>query len=255
MRFSNDGADWGSWMTFVPTATWNLAPLNGLKTVYAQFKGHAGGISAPISDDIFLFVNGDFSQPNLASWDQDPGSLLSVSGATEPGNPSNPVGLLGNPTYACNYVPVGYGSISQHLVMPTVAAGKQLVLKFNYHIYTSDRNVGLQDNLDRFDVFLDNKRVFSDMNQDKNKGPQPYPPPTPSVCTVYDLGSREAVIPVTGNPGSNINVVFRLYNLPDPYYNTYVYLDNVQLELQGRSSNLSDENPSPPDTPGEHTGR
>jgi hypothetical protein len=256
MRFSNDGAEWGNWVSFAPTATWNLDPSNGLKKVYAQFVGHAGGVSAVISDDILLFKNGDFTQPNLASWNRYPGSVLNVSTAAEPGNPSNPTGLLGSPAYKCNNVPIGFGSLAQDLIMPDIAADQQLALRINYHIYTSDRNFGLLLTLDRFDVLLDNTRVFSDMNQDTNKPPNPpYPPPPPPVCTVYDLGSREATILITGNSGSQINVVLSLYNLPDAYYNTYVYVDNVRLELQGRSSKLSDPVPSPPDAPGGRTGR
>jgi hypothetical protein len=162
--------------------------------------------------------------------------------------------LLGSPAYACNNVPVGYAGLFQSVIMPNVAAGQQLVLRFNEHIYTSDRNIGLQSNLDRFEVLWNSKRVYADMNQDKDKPPQPsYPPP--AVCTVYDLGSRDIAVPVTGNPGDTINVVFRIYNQPDAYYNTYVYLDNVRLELEGRSDALSNEAPSLPETPGGYTGR
>jgi hypothetical protein len=257
MRFSNDGAAWGNWVTFAPTATWNLDPSNGLKTVHAQFVGHEGGVSAAIWDDILLFKNGDFSQPNLASWNRDPGSVLNVSTAAEPGNPSNPTGLLGSPAYACNNVPVGSGSLAQDLIMPDVRSDQQLALRFNYHIYTSDLNLGLSKYFDRFDVLLDNNLVFSDMNHDINKPPNPYQKgvPPPPVCTVYNLDVREAVIPVTGDPGSHINVKLILYNRPDPYYNTYVYVDNVRLEFQGRPNKLSDEILSLPDAPDGRTGR
>ena len=97
MRFSNDGVNWDNWVTFTPTATWKLDPHNGLKTVYAQFAGHWGGVSAPISDDILLFMNGDFTQPDLASWNQDPLNLLSVSSATEPGSSDQPGWTIGQP--------------------------------------------------------------------------------------------------------------------------------------------------------------
>ena len=215
MRFSNDGVNWGSWVSFAPTATWNLASGNGLKTVYAQFRGHAGGISAVVSDKILLFQNGDFTQPDLASWNRDPGNALAVSGANEPGSPYNPAGLLGSPTYACNDVPIGYGSIAQNFTMPAVPAGQRLVLKLRYHIYTSDRNGGLLGNLDRFDVLLNGSVVYSDMNQDPAKPPHPDPPQ--AVCTVYDLAAKEVALPVTGSPGSLVNVDLRVYNLPDRY--------------------------------------
>jgi len=141
--------------------------------------------------------------------------------------------------------------------MPDLKSDQQLALRFNYHIYTSDLNLGLSKDFDRFDVLLDNNPVFYDMNHDINKPPNPYQKgvPPPPVCTVYDLGSSEAVIPVTGNSGSHINVIFRLYNRPDPYYNTYVYVDNVRLEFQGRPNTLNNEMPLLPDAPGGRTGR
>ena len=80
-------------------------------------------------------------------------------------------------------------------------------------------------------------------------------PAPPAACTVYDLGRRDVIVPVTGNPGDTISVVFRAYNQPDSYYNTYVYLDNVRLEFQGRSKNQSDGAPALPETPAGHTGR
>jgi hypothetical protein len=129
--------------------------------------------------------------------------------------------------------------------MPSVPAGKQLVLKFNYHIYTSDRNMQLIDGFDRFDVLLGSYR-FSDMNQSISQ--------EPSCSTVYNLVRPEAVIPVTGSSGSIQNVTFSLLNLPDHLYNTYVYLDNVRLEFQNISS-YSGEMTAPPNTPDGRTGR
>ena len=219
MHFSNDGTHWSDWLTFAPTTTWKLAANNGLATVYAQFKGHKGGISAVTSDDIFLFKNGDFSQPNLVDWTQDPNSRLSVSRSTDPVRPGNPAGLLGSPAYGCNSVPIGYASLSQPFIVPAVPAGKGLVLEFSYHIFTYDRNVLLDDKGDRFDVLFNSIRVLRGMNRNLQY----------QCSTVYDLGRKIVSIPVVGNPGDNVNVTFRLYNWPDHLYNTYVYLDDVHL--------------------------
>ena len=226
MRFSNDSVHWSDWLTFAPTATWKLTSNNGLAVVYAQFMGHKGGISTVISDDIFLFKNGDFSRPNLADWTLDPNSKLSVVASTDPSVPNNPAGRLGNPAYACNAVPIGYGSLSQSFIMPNVPAGQQLFLGFTYHIYTYDRNPNLVDGLDRFDVLLNNNRILRDMYR--------FQPgdPVPLECynaVLNDLGRKIISVPVIGNPGDNINVTFILYNLPDPKFNTYVYLDDVHL--------------------------
>jgi hypothetical protein len=272
MRFSNDPdlVKWGEWVPFAPTATWDLSPTNGLQTVYAQFAGHWGGISAPISDDILLFMNGDFSQPDLASWTLDTGNALSVSVATDPSSTTNPAGLLGDPAYPCNHVPpygsgYAYGSISQYFVIPNLTAGQQLVLRFNEHIYTQDINLNNpHNNYDEFDVLFNKILVLWDMNLDQPTNPPlKYLPPWPQqvTCTVYDLGSQDKSITVTDNPlvkvnpGSKINVEFILWNRPDQNYNTYVYLDDVRLEFQGRSNNQSDEAPALPETPAEHTRR
>ncbi len=52
MRFSNDGVAWSSWEPYNPNRAWNLAPGNGLKTVYAQIRRGATVLSA--SDTILL---------------------------------------------------------------------------------------------------------------------------------------------------------------------------------------------------------
>jgi hypothetical protein len=111
--------------------------------------------------------------------------------------------------------------------MPNVPAGQRLVLRFNYHIYTFDTNPGLQDTLDRFDVFLNNNRVFRDM-YDSTQGDY-------GCITLHNLVRRDKAItidPAKYNPGSTITVDFRVYNSPDNAYNTFVYLDNVRLEFQ-----------------------
>ena len=251
MRFSNDNIHWGNWMSFAPTATWQLGSNNGLVMAYAQFRGHGGGISPAISGSILLFKNGDFSRPDLESWSRDPGNALSVSASTEPNSPTNPAGLLGNPAYiSCDpgaNVPVGYASIFQSFTMPSVPAGKQLVLRFNYHIFTLDRNMQLIDGYDRFDVLLGSNEVLSDMNQSRFQ--------EPNCSATYDLGRIEAVVPVSASLDSVVNVIFRLSNLPDPAYNTYVYLDNVRLEFAGSDMRYDGERLPRPDQSSGYAGR
>ena len=232
MRFSNDSVHWSDWLTFAPTTTWKLASNNGLATVYAQFMGHKGGISAAISDDILLFKNGDFSQPNLADWTldpkSDPNSKLSVTASIDPSVPNNPAGRLGDPAYACNAVPIGYGSLSQTFIMPNVPAGKHLYLRFTYHIYTYDRNPYLTGGLDRFDVWLSNTLILRDMYDNRDTGS-----PNCSTAVLHDLGrNKEFRWLVNGHPGDSMNILFRLWNWPDPILNTYVYLDDVRLSFE-----------------------
>ncbi len=53
-RLSSDNVNWSDWETYTSSRTWYLRPLNGLKTVYAQFKDGAGNISSTIYDQVTL---------------------------------------------------------------------------------------------------------------------------------------------------------------------------------------------------------
>jgi hypothetical protein len=180
-----------------------------------------GSIYLPHVRGMSGILNGDFSKPNLADWIIDPNSVLNVSESIDPTYPGNPAALLGNPTYACKGgMNIGYAILSQSFAVPTAPSGQRSVLKFSYHIYTNDKNYNLNDIADRFDVLLDGMVVLKDMNQS-----------FPYTCdTLYDLGRKEARIPLTGSAGDWVNLIFRLKNGIDRDYNTYVYIDNVRLE-------------------------
>lgn len=45
MRFSNDGTNWGTWVPYAATATWELTAGTGSKTVYVQYMDAAGMVS------------------------------------------------------------------------------------------------------------------------------------------------------------------------------------------------------------------
>ena len=51
MRFSNDKSTWSDWQAFYTSNSWSLAPGDGLKTVFAQFRDSAGNL-ATFSDTI-----------------------------------------------------------------------------------------------------------------------------------------------------------------------------------------------------------
>ncbi|MFH1146726.1 MAG: chitobiase/beta-hexosaminidase C-terminal domain-containing protein, partial [Pseudomonadota bacterium] len=54
MRFSNDGATWGTAATYAATKTYSLPTGNGSKTVYAQFGDAVGNWSETANDSITL---------------------------------------------------------------------------------------------------------------------------------------------------------------------------------------------------------
>jgi len=167
-----------------------------------------------------LIKNGHFSRPDLAYWNRDQ-NPLPVSPSTDNGNPA---ALLGNPAYPCGNVPTGTGSLSQSFIMPDTQ-GKPLVLTFNYHIITDDQNPQMNLDQDRFDVLLNGISVFSDMNRSNGYG-----------CGNHAvIGPRTQSVTVTGfSPGESVNLTFRVRNgtVPDSDFNTYVYVDDVQLEFE-----------------------
>lgn len=54
MRFKDDFSTWTSWEPFSTNKAWTLLPGEGIKTVYVQYRDHAGRISADYSDDIIF---------------------------------------------------------------------------------------------------------------------------------------------------------------------------------------------------------
>lgn len=46
MRFSNDGADWSAWEPLASAKVWSLAPGNGDRTVWMEFRDGNGNVSA-----------------------------------------------------------------------------------------------------------------------------------------------------------------------------------------------------------------
>jgi hypothetical protein len=54
MAFSDNGSQFGAWLTYSTTALYTVPPGDGTKTVYARFRDASGNISATVSDTILL---------------------------------------------------------------------------------------------------------------------------------------------------------------------------------------------------------
>jgi hypothetical protein len=54
MRLSNDGVNWGAWVTYATSADWTLTPGDGTKTVSAQFRDGVGNLSGTATDTIIV---------------------------------------------------------------------------------------------------------------------------------------------------------------------------------------------------------
>ncbi len=64
MRFSVDGTTWGSWEAYATTRAWTLTSVNGIKTVYVQYRDAAGNSSNAYADTIILDTTAPTSAVN-----------------------------------------------------------------------------------------------------------------------------------------------------------------------------------------------
>ena len=105
--------------------------------------------------------------------------------------------------------------------MPAAPSGKFVQLKFRYRIYTNDRNTDLGDTFDSFDVLVNGVREFRDANQFHF-----------DYCNVapYDLGWRTGEINL-GEGGERVTLSFEIHNRADTWYNTYTYIDDVEMSF------------------------
>jgi hypothetical protein len=242
MRIRNTDTNWSDddWEPFNPTKAWTLASdTSGLRTVYAQFRGSQGGVSASASDQIYLARNGGFEDGyNQTAWQQieDPLPVDIVQSIVEkPDGSTPPAGgnyalLLGNPDYPCTHdgVPVGYGAAEQVFSLPPQA--ERLV--FDYIVWSQDACLGIT--YDRFEVYINDFLTFHDGNQIYEglscehwwRVPSPENPRDPGRTSGWATGE----IDLSGYAGQTVVVSFRNYNRIDGWYSTYTHIDNVSVE-------------------------
>ena len=159
-------------------------------------------------------INGGFEE-GWTGWTHG-GELSQTVTSTSP-HSDNYAALLGSPDYPCRYVPVGRAWMEQTVVVPSTGSPE---LSFWYRIFTYDRNRALSNIYDLFDVKINGVQVFADMNTN-----EPYGCEDP----VIDLEWRQAVVDLSGYRGLCITIRFENWNRPDPYYNTWTYVDDVRI--------------------------
>lgn len=133
--------------------------------------------------------------------------------------------LLGDPKYACDDVPIGHAAVEQEFIVPSDA----ISMTFDYIIWTQD--VSLDEHYDRFEVYIwrsnesfPDDPVYHNGNQE-----------TEGVsCANWwripeESGWETEEINLAEYQGQRVTVSFRVYNRQDNWYNTYAYLDNVQI--------------------------
>ncbi|MBN1886609.1 MAG: hypothetical protein JW850_01410 [Thermoflexales bacterium] len=242
VRLSNEGITWdeSDWQPFSSNLAWQLADGGSdLRTVYAQFKNLLGGVSSPpVSDTIYLALNGDMEYGNFApAWQVGenplPASLVQAiqerdGGVTPPAGGSY-AALLGGLDYPCQFgVPQGHAGITQTFNLPPQPAS---LLTFSYIIWSQDTSIIEQ--YDRFEVHVNDGLAFSDGNQ-VNAGLSCERwwrvPGVDNPRVGQTTGWARGSIDLSPYAGQAVVVSFRNYNRFDNNYNTYTYLDSVAIE-------------------------
>jgi hypothetical protein len=180
------------------------------------------------------FVNGSFEQ-EFAGWNRVtaplPVSTVSgvqerPSGSTAPSHGSQAV-LLGNTGYSCSGMPEGYAAVEQTFVVPENASQ----LTFDYIMWTQDASP--KSIYDRFEVYINGNLVFADGNQvNENLSCDTWRrvPGPENPRNGVTSGWASKTISLAGYQGERITLSFRNYSRFDNWYNTYTYIDNVNID-------------------------
>jgi len=157
------------------------------------------------------FETGDFT-----NWQH--GGQLVQSVSTAEHHSGNYSALLGSPSYDCRGgVPVGSAWLRRSVTVPSSGSP---TLSFWYKIFTQDKNSALSDQYDLFAVYVNGGLLWKDANTS-----DPY-----GCGTLKELEWRPGTISLNDYKGQTIPIAFYVYNRPDGWYNTYVYVDDVSVQ-------------------------
>ncbi|MEW5988830.1 MAG: hypothetical protein AB1791_19580, partial [Chloroflexota bacterium] len=202
----------------------------------------------------YPFDNGGFELGSLTYWTE--GGALNRSvvtaldrdglagGQTLPAIEGSYTAELGDPGYVnLGGVPIGHADLRQTFTLPDQGI---TTLSFQYRVFTHDLIYSEFDDTyyDSFEVFLNSESyggrrdslcrlggswqaadgdglILCDGND--SQFPTLGNPP-------YDTGLQTVSFDVSDYAGSNLTLIFRVYNRIDGNYNTWAYVDNVTIE-------------------------
>jgi hypothetical protein len=172
-------------------------------------------------NDFAIFCNGGFETGDFACWTDNGDLARSVQSSIV--YDGSYAALLGSPHYSCrDGVPVGETSIAQFLIVPSCS---KPVLSFEYRIFSSD--VLRDDKWDSFDVFVDNDFTKTLILRDGNTVWS-----TASCDQTWDSGWKHFSYDLSRYSGNTIEVSFHNVNRADHWYNTWTYVDQVEVICQ-----------------------
>jgi hypothetical protein len=124
-------------------------------------------------------------------------------------------------------MPEGYAAVEQTFVVPENASQ----LTFDYIMWTQDASP--KSIYDRFEVYINGNLVFADGNQvNENLSCDTWRrvPGPENPRNGVTSGWASKTISLAGYQGERITLSFRNYSRFDNWYNTYTYIDNVNID-------------------------
>jgi len=161
------------------------------------------------------FCNGDFETSNFTCWTH--GGELDQSVQSEIAYEGDYAALLGNPNYPCKKgVLLGEAWIKQTFSVPSCPKPE---LSFKYRIFSNDRLS--DDKWDSFDVYINDTLILRDGNTDWNQASCDREP--------WDSGWKDFSYDLSAYKGQCIQVSFHNVSRADHWYNTWTYVDPIEV--------------------------
>ncbi len=167
-------------------------------------------------------TNGSFETGAFSPWTRGgPGGPMVASVVANPLSScfsGSYTAMLGTPgQLKNNTIPIGEVNFVQQFHVPP--GSSQLI--FKYQVFSYDIIKGSSGRLyDRFEVTINNTPVLTDGNPDGSSDGK----------ILWQSGCQTGSLNVSAFAGQNITLKFSVYNLTYPSYNTWAYVDNVQVQ-------------------------
>jgi hypothetical protein len=176
-------------------------------------------------------ANGDFEQGAKGWTLTDKGLPAQVITSNQGETIGTRALLLGDPDYPCTSVPVGSAEVSQSFGVPYVPNAANIELRFKYVVYTQDSS------FDSFEVHINNAPTPAFLARNLSGGalscdtwyriPGPGNPKGGKTS-----GWATGSVDLSSYIGEVITVSFQNHNTTDNTYNTYTYLDEVEIVIE-----------------------
>ncbi len=228
----------GTWQSWNPGALVTSATFAGERghTYFFRIAARdvAGNRQAFTTDQVFtnieMVLNNGFETGTFANWSTSGMLYKAVVPQAGPSGASSPTARLGSEDYGASLedpgqVPVGSATISQTLRVPDLSQARRPVLILWYRVFSYDvmYSQRLQRYVDTFDVtLLDTAgQEVALLLRDGN--------PTNDYGALYDTGWKRAFIDLGPYAGQTVQLVLANYNRYDNLFNTWSYVDDIQV--------------------------